>query len=99
MEVRMFPEFRCSVVKYDNNLFIPMELSPKDPEGGLVMIGLTEHGNSHFYKFPNSVMDDLQPFGNLDKFIVVGIKEKKLQIIPTKYMVVGDSKLLCTIPM
>jgi len=73
-------------------LFIPMEISPKNPEAGLVMVGL-KNGFPFYYTFPIKVIDDLMAFGDLD-FIVVGIKNKSLQIIPREYEIVHDSKVL-----
>ena len=90
LAVRLFPEFRCSVVIYDGNYFIPHTVSPKD---GLCMIG-RKGGGVHYYYFPYSAIEHLQPHGSLHGNIVVGIKQQKLQVIPMQYTTVDNSKTL-----
>lgn len=51
------------------------------------MIGENEDGHPHFYKFPQTTIDRLEPVGDLRHVIVVGIKEQKVQVIPSQYSV------------
>jgi hypothetical protein len=77
--VRQFPNFHSSVVIHNNQKYIPLHLG----NDGLIMIGENE-GRPHFYRFRKEVIDELQAFGNLVDFVVVGIKEGKIQVIPTR---------------
>lgn len=76
LRVRLFPLFRCSVVKYNGILYIPHSLSPHQ----LVLIGEKDN-QAHFFVFSPMVIDKLQAHGNILKFIVVGIKSGKLQCL------------------
>jgi len=80
MQIREFPAFRSSVVKLDGQLYIPHELKCDR----LVLIGLDESGLPHYYKFEPKVIDKLQPYGELHT-VVVGIKGKKLQVVPPDF--------------
>ncbi|CAB9498382.1 expressed unknown protein [Seminavis robusta] len=87
LELRRFPNFRCSVVLYKGCFYIPHTFCPEE----LVMIGFKD-GAPFYYVFPNEIIDNLQPYGELTSFIVVGIKQKKLQVIPWKYEVFQSTK-------
>ena len=97
LHVRKFPDFRTSVVKYDGNLFIPTNLSPKSLDAELTMIGLKD-GKPWFYVFPEAVLDKMEAHGKLP-FTVIGIKEHKLQVIPLEPILVPDTKILVGVPI
>ncbi|KAL3912791.1 MAG: hypothetical protein SGILL_006745 [Bacillariaceae sp.] len=89
LRVRMFPHFRSSVVMYNNQFYIPHELSDKE----ICLIGLKE-GRPHFFIGPQAIMEKLESFGRLVNHVVVGIKKGKLQVIKTKYEVIPTPKYL-----
>jgi hypothetical protein len=70
------------VVLHKGKKYIPHEYNPDE----LIMIGLVQGDKPepYFYSFPSSVIDQLQPFGNLDQWIVVGIKDRMLQVVDAK---------------
>ena len=55
------------------------------------MIGLN-NGSPYYYKFPGDAVNQLWPFGDLKDYIIVGIKERQLQIVSSKYEVHYDLK-------
>jgi len=48
------------------------------------MIGSNEMGLPWYYQFSTKAIEDLALMGEIDQLIVVGIKEKKLQMLPWK---------------
>lgn len=69
LRVRMFPKFRSSVVLYERKKYIPNEISNE----GLIMIGEIEWGKRvapMYYRFHESVIDDLKPFDDLEMHVV-----------------------------
>ena len=88
LRIRLFPNFRCSVVKLNGKLFIPMFYDVKR----LVMIGLERGGNElnapHFFVFKAETINKIEPYGNLQNEIVVGIKCGKLQMLRTSQFVI-----------
>jgi hypothetical protein len=83
LRVQKFPSFKTSVVLYKGKKYIPHEYSPEY----LIMIGLQNKGNKpepYFYKFQPSVIEQLQPFGDIHEWIVVGIKDQQLQLLERK---------------
>ena len=87
LEVRLFPHFRSSVVKYKEDLFIPHELGDKE----ICLIGLKD-GKAHFYIGPHRIVNELEPFGLLVDHVVVGIKHDMLQVIGTNYAIIKTPK-------
>jgi hypothetical protein len=81
LRVRLFPNFHSSVVSYNGELYIPHQFCP----ASLIMIGKNSNGHPHYFKFPPKTINDLEPVGDLKTFIVVGIKERKIQVIPSYY--------------
>jgi hypothetical protein len=86
--VDLFPLFRCSIVKYEGNFFIPMKIS--EATKTLTMIGFgdkaseslsKETSSATWFLFDFSVRQKLEAHGNLP-FAVVGVKKGKLQIVP-----------------
>jgi len=55
------------------------------------MIGIKD-GAPHYYSLQPSVIDDIEPYGNLNLHIVVGIVRGKLQVCPWKYTVHQSTK-------
>ena len=97
LAVRQFPKFKCQVVEckgqlkdYHGKLFIPHE----QKRHWLIMIGSNEMGFPWCYQFPTEAIEDLAPMGEIDQLTVVGIKEKKLQMLPWKYSVQQTTKNL-----
>jgi len=91
LRIRLFPRFRVSVVKYDGQLWIPFRIRPSE----LVMIGV-KNNQPHFYMFPTATIDELEAYGDIPDYIIVGIKAKKLQVLPWEYSVHYTTK---TLPM
>jgi hypothetical protein len=87
LRIRNFPNFKSSVVKYKNQIFIPQSYG----SGNFVMIGLKD-GKPHFYKFPPAAIEELAPVGDLNDYMIIGIKEGKLQILPWKYDIYWTSE-------
>jgi len=81
LRVRLFPPLRCSVVRYNDQLFIPMQAS--EARDTLKMYGLDRKTNKALkFLFPFDVINDLLPHGNLEQeLIVIGIKEDKIQYV------------------
>ncbi len=79
MSVRMFPNFRTSVVKYKQELFIPIHYNETE---GLRAYRL----NESFQKviLPIGSYSHMEPYGEFD-FVVVGQREKKLVVAPLGY--------------
>ena len=80
--VRMFPNFKTSMVLLDGELFIPH----KQKRSHLTLIGL-KNNNPHYFVYPTKYIEKLEPYGDLKGVIVVGIKGKKLQVMSDEYMV------------
>ena len=93
LRVRMFPNFRDSVVIYKGQYYIPHTHCPQE----LVMIGLKGGMPHYYYIFQSETIEDLQPYGEFNDFIVVGIKEGKLQVITWEYEVHDSPKELPTV--
>ena len=74
LQVRMFPNFKTSIVKLDGKLFIPH----KQKRSHLILIGLKDD-KPHYYVYPTNYIERLEPYGALSGAIVVGIKNGKLQ--------------------
>ena len=83
LRIRKFPNFHSSVVCYQDKYYIPHSLCPES----LVMIGENEAGCPNFYKFPAVTVNQLEPVGDLHQFITVGIKQQKIQVLPSEYSV------------
>ncbi|CAB9525585.1 expressed unknown protein [Seminavis robusta] len=79
LRIRLFPKFHSSVVSYKGDYYIPHQYSPR--------IGKNDKGDPHYFEFPPSTFDKLEPVGDLHSFIVVGIKQKKIQTAPRYYSV------------
>lgn len=90
LRIRQFPKFKSSVVKYDGLFWIPHKMDSKN----LTMIGQSSKG-PHFYLFPISVIDSLEPYGDLSDHVCVGIKDRKIQVIPWEYTVFNSPKDMC----
>jgi len=71
-------------------LFIPHE----QKRHWLIMIGSNEMEFPWCYQFPTEAIEDLAPMGEIDQLIVLGIKEKKLQMLPWKYSLQQSTKNL-----
>ena len=82
LRIRQFPNFRDSVVTYKGALYIPHMHSPNE----LVMIG-EKNGRPHYFIFPPTTIDKVEPYGNLGGYIVVGIVKRNLQVLPWAYSV------------
>jgi len=67
--VRMFPNFKTSIVLLDGELFI----SHKQKRSHLMLIGL-KNGNPHCFVCPTKHIEKLEPCGDLEGIIVVGNK-------------------------
>lgn len=80
--IRTFPKFRSSVVSYQNTKYIPMRYS--EQKDTLTLLGIEVAGNGpgevQYHNFEASVVDELEPVGDLS-FAVVGIKKGMLQIM------------------
>ena len=83
LRVRLFPNFHSSVVLYQSKFYIPLSYCPSS----LVMIGLNDAGSPFFFKFPPETINKLEPVGDLKHFIVVGIKQQKIQVLSSQYSV------------
>lgn len=86
LRIRLFPSLRCSVVRYNEKLYIPMQAS--EAKGTLKMYGLADDGiQTKKFLFPFNVLDDLVPYGNLDtELVVIGIKAGKLQYLNANHV-------------
>ena len=80
--VRMFPNFKTSIVLLDGELFIPH----KQKRSHLILIGM-KNGNPHYFVYPTKYIEQLEPYGDLKGIIVVGIKGKKLQVMSDEYKI------------
>jgi hypothetical protein len=85
--VDLFPLFRCSIVTYEGNFYIPMKIS--QATNTLTMIGFgdraseplgKETSSATWYQFDYSVAQKLAAYGNLP-FAVIGVKKRRLQVI------------------
>ena len=90
--VRMFPNFKTSIVRLDGELFIPH----KQKRSHLILIGL-KNGNPHYFVYPTKYIEKLEPYGDLKGIIVVGIKGKKLQVMSDEYKVYTTTATMDTI--
>jgi hypothetical protein len=84
---RLFPNFRDSVVKYKGSLYIPHKICDE----GLRLIGMKD-GQAHFFLLPKAEVNNLEAFGDLKDFIVVGIKQAKLQVISHEPEVIWSTR-------
>lgn len=82
LAVRLFPNFKTSVVLLDGKTFIPHKLK----RSHLILIGL-ENNKPHYYVYPAHTIERLEPYGDLDGCIVVGIKKNKLQVMSDEYKI------------
>jgi len=80
--VRMFPNFKTSIVLLDGELFIPH----KQKRSHLMLTGL-KNDNPHCFVHPTKHMEKLEPCGDLKGFIVVGTKGKKMQVVSDEHVV------------
>jgi len=81
LKINVCPTFQDSVVQYQGGFYIPHMLGPA---GEPVMIGLNqvEAGKAAFFSLPPEAMAELKPLGEIEGFIVIGIKHGKLQVLP-----------------
>lgn len=108
--VRCWPQFRTSVVRLHNDLFIPFDYA--EVEDSLVMIGpgmgCTSHlpedcgkcvgkyrGSATFFHYPASILEELEPFGTLN-FAVIGLKQGLLQALPFLHPMDPASESFCS---
>jgi len=95
LKVWLFPKFRSSVVLLGDRHYIPHSFSKWRDE--LVLIG--EGASSCiFHIFPSRCLEKLQPYGSLEDIVVVGVKQKKLQVMSTEIEELESSKSLKLIP-
>ena len=94
LQVRLFPNFKTSVVLLDGQLHIPH----KQKRSHLIMIGL-KNNNPHYYVFPTKTIDSLQPVGDIRGLIVVGVKEEKIQVMSDEYQVYSTTKSMPLMPI
>jgi hypothetical protein len=87
LQVRKFPNFKTSVVLLDGNMFIPH----KQKRSHLILIGLKED-KPHYYVYPTETIEKLEAYGDIKSYIVVGIKEEKLQVMPDEYAVYNSTQ-------
>ena len=87
LQVRKFPNFKTSVVLLEGKLFIPH----KQKRSHLILIGF-KNDNPHYYVYPTETIEKVEPYGDIDGHIVVGIKEKKLQLMSDRYEVHETTK-------
>jgi hypothetical protein len=94
LQVRRFPNFKTSVVRLHGELFIPH----KQKRSHLILIGVKD-GNPHYYVYPTTTIEELEPYGDVQGYIVVGIKQQKLQVMSDEYMIYQstDTMTLLTI--
>ena len=96
LRIRLFPSFKTSVVKYQGKRYIPHQLH----HDSLVMIGEDDNGDPRYFKFRSKeTIEELEPYGDFSDYIVVGIKAKKLQVIPREYAVFENTRDLELIDM
>jgi hypothetical protein len=80
--------FRCSIVIYKGNFFIPIKISKAT--NTLTMIGFGDRASAPvagetssratWFLFHYSVVEELEAYGNLP-FAVIGLKQGQLQVI------------------
>lgn len=83
LRVRLFPNFKDSVVRYKGYLYVPHKLKVTK----LVMIGLDTPVAPWYFLFDSCALEQLEPFADLKDYIVVGIKDQKLQFLPWEYSI------------
>jgi len=93
LQVRQFPNFKTSIVRLDGKLFIPH----KQKRSHLILIGL-KNNKPHYYVYPTQYIERLEPFGDLNGIIVVGIKKQQLQIMSDEYKVYTKTKEMDMMP-
>lgn len=68
-----FPVFKCSVVKLYGKLYIPHSYSEVSKEFKYIGVDPRNPQQPIYFIFPSSVLDSIEPYGNLD-FGVIGWK-------------------------
>jgi hypothetical protein len=89
LQVRLFPNFKTSVVMLDGQLFIPHDQRRRH----LTLIGMKDN-KPHYYVYPTETIERLEAYGDIDGYIVVGIKNKKLQVIPEEYTIYQSTEAM-----
>ena len=95
--VRLWPNFKCSVIEIDGFYCIPFLF---DSDGFCVLNFEVYSGSSNFRKImlPRSDLQKAKPIGDLP-FVVVGPKGTGLQIAPMKYKIETSPKNYAVISM
>ena len=80
--VHLFPSFKCSLVSYNGEIYMPMDYNEHT---GLVMIGKDADNELHarLYMFDKDVLQELSPYGELD-FACVGLAQGLLHVMSLK---------------
>lgn len=88
LSVRLFPTFHCSVVQFKNKLYIPHRYSDNE---GFIMIQYYK-GRLTFHIFPCHVVEEVEPYGDIVGYNIIGIKQNKLQVVNNEYKIYEKSK-------
>ena len=83
LSVRQFPTFHSSVVQFKNKLYIPHKYSDNE---GLIMIQYYG-GKLTYHIFPCHVVEEVEPYGDIVGYNIIGIKENKLQVVSDKFKI------------
>lgn len=80
LRYRIWPHFKASVVRLGNMLCIPMNIDPS----GLQLYVQDENDTNECVRIlvPPECLHNLQPYGVLEEYMIVGIKNHQLQIMP-----------------
>lgn len=86
LKIRQWPNFHCCFVEYENHLYIPLSADRK----GIQLIGVGPDGAPQYYlcDCPEKFYKTVKPFGKFDGFLVLGIKQKRLQVCSSELMLV-----------
>ena len=90
LSVRQFPTFHSSVVSFNDELYIPHKYSDNE---GLIMIQYYK-GKLKYHIFPCDVVEEVQPYGNIIGYNIIGIKQNKLQVVSDEYKIYKSVKNL-----
>jgi hypothetical protein len=80
--IHLFPSFKCSLVSYKGEIYLPMDYSDNT---GFIMVGRDPDNELHarLYVFHLGVLHQISPYGNLD-IACVGLSNGLLCILPLK---------------
>lgn len=92
--IHLFPSFKCSLVSYNGEIYLPMDYSDNT---GLVMVGRHPENELHasLYVFDHDVLQKIIPYGDID-IACVGVAKGLLCVLPLKpnWQVISSPKEL-----